>query len=104
LLIVPEDLPDPRDPLFTVEAARLISEIIQATQGRAFVLFTSYAMLDKVEEVIRPSLEGLGIKVFRPRLNARHRMLTCFREEPGRSLELIVSGKEWMSPVMRFHA
>ncbi|NLJ59414.1 MAG: hypothetical protein GX338_00525 [Firmicutes bacterium] len=83
LLIVPEDLPDPRDPLFTVEAARLISEIIQATQGRAFVLFTSYAMLDKVEEVIRPSLEGLGIKVFRQGSMPRHRMLTCFREEPG---------------------
>jgi len=83
LLIVPKDLPDPRHPLFIQEASKLISEIIQASQGRAFVLFTSYAMLDKVEEMIRPSLEESGIKVFRQGAMPRHRMLTCFQEEPG---------------------
>lgn len=83
LLIVPKDLPDPRDPLFVEEAARLISQIIRASQGRAFVLFTSYAMLDKVEGIIRPSMEEAGIKIFRQGTMPRHRMLTCFREEPG---------------------
>lgn len=83
LLIVPRDLPDPRDPLFTEEAGRLISDVIKASQGRAFVLFTSYAMLNKIEEMIRPSLEDSGIRVFRQGTMPRHRMLACFQEEPG---------------------
>lgn len=83
LLIVPEDLPDPRDPAFIEEAARVISGVVQASQGRAFVLFTAYAMLDAVEEMIRPSLEQSGIRVFRQGTMPRHRMLTSFREEPG---------------------
>ena len=83
LLIVPRDLPDPRNPLFTEEAARLILEVIQASRGRAFVLFTSYAMLNQVEDRIRPCLEDSGIRVFRQGTMPRHRMLTCFREEPG---------------------
>ena len=83
LLIVPDDLPDPRDPLFIEKAGKLISDIVLASQGRAFVLFTAYAMLDRVEEMIRPNLEQSGIRVFRQGTMPRHRMLTSFREEPG---------------------
>ncbi len=83
LLIVPEDLPDPRDPWFIEKAGKLISDIVLASQGRAFVLFTAYTMLDRVEEIIRPNLEQSGIRVFRQGTMPRHRMLTSFREEPG---------------------
>ena len=83
LLLVPRDLPDPRNPLFIEKASSLILDIVQASRGRAFVLFTSYAMLNQVENKTRPFLEDSGIRVFRQGTMPRHRMLTWFREEPG---------------------
>lgn len=83
MLLIPEDLPDPRDSQFTEEAAKVITDIVRASEGRTFVLFTAYAMLDKVEEMIRPELEDCGIRVFRQGTMPRHRMLTSFRKQPG---------------------
>ncbi|NLS45092.1 MAG: DEAD/DEAH box helicase family protein [Firmicutes bacterium] len=83
LLLIPEDLPDPRDPLFIEEASKLISRSILTLKGRVFILFTSYNMLDRIEERIRSSVEQSGIKIFKQGTMPRHRMLTCFREEPG---------------------
>jgi len=45
LLYVPQSLPDPRNAAFTAAAAREIVEILRLSQGRAFVLFTSYQQM-----------------------------------------------------------
>jgi ATP-dependent DNA helicase DinG len=45
LLYLPPGMPDPRDPRFSEAAARTIKQILDATQGRAFCLFTSYAQM-----------------------------------------------------------
>lgn len=45
MLSVPIDLPDPNTPHFTEVAAKRIGEMIEASRGGAFVLFTSYQML-----------------------------------------------------------
>lgn len=45
LLYVPRDLPDPREPDFTEQAARRIGELLEMSRGRAFCLFTSYAQM-----------------------------------------------------------
>jgi ATP-dependent DNA helicase DinG len=42
LLYMPTHLPDPREPNFGRRAAEEVEEILKATRGRAFVLFTSY--------------------------------------------------------------
>lgn len=66
LLYVPQDLPDPRSPTFTGEAADEIARILRASRGRAFVLFTSYqqmrAVYDRVSFAIDyPALiQGTG--------------------------------------------
>ncbi len=46
LLAVPSDMPDPSDPAFAIAAAEMIGKILEISQGSAFVLFTSYEMLD----------------------------------------------------------
>jgi len=45
LFYVPEHLPDPRDPLFNSRAADEVGRLLGYTQGRAFVLFTSYQQM-----------------------------------------------------------
>ena len=48
LLYLPADMPDPRSPEFNRAAADEIESLLEQSQGRAFVLFTSYAALREV--------------------------------------------------------
>ena len=55
ILYLPKKMPDPRSPQFAAEAGREVVEILKRTDGRAFVLFTSYANLRQVHQ--RASME-----------------------------------------------
>jgi len=48
ILYVPPNLPDPRTPQFTSEAADVVRRLLEITRGRAFVLFTSYAQMNDI--------------------------------------------------------
>lgn len=50
ILYLPKKMPDPRSPQFVEAAAREVVEILRRTDGRAFVLFTSYANLRQVHQ------------------------------------------------------
>jgi ATP-dependent DNA helicase DinG len=56
LLYLPRRVPAPKAPTFAEAAAREIVEIVSRTRGRAFVLFTSYAVLRAVQRVVEMSL------------------------------------------------
>jgi len=56
LLYTPAHLPDPREPDFARLASEEIVQILKATHGRAFVLFTSYQQMRDVFERVRPRL------------------------------------------------
>jgi ATP-dependent DNA helicase DinG len=56
ILYLPRRMPLPKEPGFADAAARECLEILQRTEGRAFVLFTSYAMLRAVEPHLRLGL------------------------------------------------
>jgi len=45
VLYLPPAMPDPRSPAFGARAAEEIAAVLERTEGRAFVLFTSYAGL-----------------------------------------------------------
>ena len=49
-IYIEKDLPNPNEPAFIEAAAKAAKKYVQQTGGRAFVLFTSYAMLEKVAE------------------------------------------------------
>jgi ATP-dependent DNA helicase DinG len=53
LLYTPVHLPDPRQPDFARLAAEEVVQLLKATRGRAFVLFTSYAQMHDVFERVR---------------------------------------------------
>jgi ATP-dependent DNA helicase DinG len=56
ILYLPRRMPDPRSPQFAQAAAREIVEILKRTEGRAFVLFTSYAILREVRTTAEAEL------------------------------------------------
>jgi ATP-dependent DNA helicase DinG len=49
ILYLPRSMPDPRSAPFVQAATRQVVEILRRTEGRAFVLFTSYANLRQVQ-------------------------------------------------------
>ena len=53
LLYLPPHMPDPRDPSFQTALENTILEVTHASQGRAFCLFTSHAMLKNIHRRIR---------------------------------------------------
>ncbi len=56
LLYIPAHLPDPRDPGFAGLATDEVVELLKASRGRAFVLFTSYAQMRELFERVRSRL------------------------------------------------
>ena len=50
MLYLPERRLDPRDPRFADDAAPVVEDVLEATHGRAFVLFTSNAVMRAVAD------------------------------------------------------
>jgi len=79
LLYTPLHLPDPREPTFTHMAAEEVVQLLKATHGRAFVLFTSHQQMREVFERVRPRLRyPMLIQGSMPRTE----MLERFRNTP----------------------
>jgi ATP-dependent DNA helicase DinG len=57
LLYLPRRMPPPRAPAFAQAAAREIVEIVKRSRGRAFVLFTSYAVLRTVQRFVEMAID-----------------------------------------------
>ena len=80
MLYIPRSIPEPNSPGFTDALADILKEILTATEGRAFVLFTSYRNM----ELVHSKLEGclpfpLLIQGSRP----KSKLLSAFREYKG---------------------
>jgi len=56
MLYLPKRMPSPKTPDFAPAAGREVAEILRRTRGRAFVLFTSYAVLRAVEGTLHSAL------------------------------------------------
>ncbi len=56
LLYLPKAMPDYRHPTYLSRAAEEIGAILRASQGRAFVLFTSYQQMEKAFELLSNDL------------------------------------------------
>ncbi len=80
LFYVPPHLPDPRQQEFTRRAADEIERVIEASRGRAFVLFTSYQQMKQVFELLKKRLDyPLLLQGDAPRTA----LIETFRSTPG---------------------
>jgi ATP-dependent DNA helicase DinG len=59
LLAIPKDIPDPTDPAFLKVASTMVLQAIRVSKGNAFVLFTSYEMLNQCYELLKGEIEIL---------------------------------------------
>ena len=57
LLYLPRRMPSPKSPTFAEAAARETIELLKRSHGRAFVLFTSYAVLRTVQQFVEMALD-----------------------------------------------
>ena len=57
ILHIPRHLPDPRDRRYVDQWQKQVLPLIEANAGGTFVLFTSYAALNKVKELWSEKLE-----------------------------------------------
>ena len=79
-------LPDPggqRNSQYDVELAAFLTELLECTQGRAMVLFTSYSLLSFVYDAVRGPLQRLGITVLaQGHSGSREAITGLFRTRP----------------------
>ena len=79
---IPPSMPDPNSIEFVPAAIREIKHYLKMTHGKAFVLFTSYKMMDEVYEEVAPYLAEIGIDAFKQGGElSRTDMLQAFRED-----------------------
>lgn len=78
LLCIPQDLPDPNAADASIELVAYLLDVLPITKGRAFVLFTSYAVLEQVYRELEHMLPGLGINIVKQGDAPRHILLQEF--------------------------
>jgi ATP-dependent DNA helicase DinG len=80
ILYLPKRMPDPRDGSFALAAGREVIEILKCTDGRAFVLFTSYASM---RAVLAMAEMALDYPIFAQGTAPRTQLLQQFRRTPN---------------------
>lgn len=79
ILYLPPRMPDPRSLDFSLAAGRQVIEILKRTQGRAFVLFTSYATMREVQAIAEMAL---NFPILAQGTAPRSQLLKQFRDTP----------------------
>jgi ATP-dependent DNA helicase DinG len=78
-LYVPEKMPDPRAPSYEEELEKWIEHFLKKTNGRAFVLFTSYKSMTSMAERMEPKLDREYTFMVQGQGASRSRMLEKFK-------------------------
>jgi ATP-dependent DNA helicase DinG len=77
LLYHPPDMPEPNSPNYTRAVVEAALPVLEASQGRAFLLFTSHRALKEAEQLLRNRLSHpMLVQGEMP----RHRLIESFRE------------------------
>ena len=80
LLYLPPGMPDPRDSNFTEAAATEIVKLLNASQGRAFVLCTSNSSMDMLRDLVAARVD---FPIYKQGEGSRTGILDQFRNTPN---------------------
>jgi len=81
-LFVAKKMPDPRESGYRDALVHWIEHFIRMTHGKAFVLFTSYKLMQEVAELMQPFFDKMGIACFVQGTGTpRSTMLEKFKED-----------------------
>ncbi len=82
LVLLPQDMPEPADPRYHAALEGALTEMCQASEGRALVLFTSHAALRAAHAAIKAPLEAYQILVLGQGIDGSPKhMLQVLRED-----------------------
>ena len=85
-MYIEKDLPNPNDGTFVKAAAEVLKKYVLKTQGRAFVLFTSYAMLDEMSDTLSGWLAENHIALLRQGSDVDRTVLLKRFKKDGKSV------------------
>lgn len=74
-----EQMPSPVESGFEESLKKNIFKALSLTGGKAFVLFTSYYLLNKMAQALQSPLRAYGIDLFKQGDTTRHKILADFR-------------------------
>lgn len=81
IVAIPLDVPNPDAGDFSSVISDAIYEAIKISEGRAFVLFTSYGLLYKVHQALEPKLAEMGVTALKQGQQNRHELLEQFKQD-----------------------
>lgn len=113
LIYIPEALPEPRSPAYQEALLAEMAALISASQGRAFVLFTSHKILERIAPLLAECLPWRVL--IQGKDGSRDKILSIFREDttsilcgtrsfwegvdvPGEALSLVIIDKIPFAP------
>ena len=79
LTLVPTDMPEPSARGFDARLAEAVFDIVCATQGRAFVLFTSFSLLKRTHRALAERLAAEGLRALAQGEAERSLLIERFR-------------------------
>lgn len=81
LLGLPEDAPEPNTESYQSYVEEFTARMLELSEGRALVLFTSYRMLAETYDALKPKLDELGITALKQGDDDRSRLLDRFKTD-----------------------
>ena len=107
LLAVDSGAPGPESPAYRDYVDKAVPRLLEASQGHALVLFTSYEAMKSAYEAAKPKMGELGIAMLRQGEDERSKLLDAFKADlasvlfatdsfwegvdaPGETLQLVV--------------
>jgi ATP-dependent DNA helicase DinG len=83
LLAIPTDMPEPNQASFASALKQGLGRVLEISQGRAFILFTSYSLLNQMYDALADDLAKKGIVALKQGTEGRHQLLERFRRKVG---------------------
>lgn len=83
LLAIPRDMPDPNQAGYSRALQQSLSRVLHISQGRAFILFTSYGLLNQMYNALSGELAERGILALKQGTEGRHQLLERFKKNVG---------------------
>ncbi|HMC13182.1 MAG TPA: ATP-dependent DNA helicase, partial [Gallionellaceae bacterium] len=82
LLYVPQDMPEPNSPGYTEAVVQAALPLLEASKGRAFLLFTSLRAMQRAHEILTAEFDrkGLPYPLMLQGEGSRNELLSRFRE------------------------
>jgi len=86
LIVIPTDISEPNARDYPQQLRAGLLRALKISQGRAFILFTAYSLLNQMHRELASELAAAGIVAMKQGQENRHRLLENFKRQVGSAL------------------